>query len=202
MMDWKNARLKNKISMGKKCLFIIQSFWGKCKNFNNPKEIDNLFIPQSGIMIEIEKKQCIERIIHFILFLFSLWFCYKFCNLLGKYLTKDTFDSSFLYGVLLIPLFYYIKDFQDMFASCFVKAIYCKASIIVTNGFLYRSYDKLYLHDIDNIELRRSFGGKLFGYCCLDFYSFGGALRIPYVKDNKHNLTIISKLMTELQNKK
>ena len=170
MANWQKLQLQNKRRAVKKSFCHIQSFWDKCKNFNTPKNIDNLFIPTSGIQIEIEKKQCIERIVHFILFLSSLWLCYKFCNLLGKYLTKDAFDSSFLYGVLLIPLFYYIKDFQDIFSSCFVKATYNKDFIIVTNGFLYRSYDKLYLRDIDNIELRRSFGGKLFGYCCLDFY--------------------------------
>lgn len=202
MIDCKKTKLKNKMSMRKKYFFFTQLFWKKCKNFNTPKLIDNLFIPKSGIIIEIEKKQCIERIVHFILFVLLLVVCYKVCNFIGKYLAKDTFDSSFLYGVFLIPLFYYITDFQDVFAACFVKAIYCKDSIIVINGFLYRSYDKLYLHDIDNIELHRSFGGKLFGYCSLDFYSFGGALRLPFVKDNKHNLKIISELMTELQNKK
>ena len=75
------------------------------------------------------------------------------------------------------------------------RAIYPKEYIPVKKGLFYRSYDKLYIKDINNIELYRSLGGKLFGYCTLNFYAIGGLVQIPYVIDNTHNVQIIKQIV-------
>ena len=95
----------------------------------------------------------------------------------------------------MIPLFLYIKDFNNIFDACFARAIYHKEYITVKKGLFYRSYDKLYIKDINNIELYRSLGGKLFGYCTLNFYAIGGLVQIPYVIDNTHNVQIIKQIV-------
>ena len=61
--------------------------------------------------------------------------------------------------------------------------------------FFYHYYDKLYIKDINNIELYRSLGGKIYGYCTLNFYAIGGMVQIPYVKDNTHNAKIIKHII-------
>ena len=165
------------------------------KNFNKPKRIDCFFDTKKGTSIQLNKYQCLERIIHFVLFLFSLYVCYTFCNWIGQVLLGASFDNQYMYSVFLIPLFLYIKDFQNVFDACFVKAIYYNEFITVRKGFLYCSYDKLYIKDINNIELYRSVGGKLFGYCTLTFYAIGGIVQIPYIIDNTHNAKIIKRII-------
>ena len=104
-----------------------------------------------------------------------------------------------MYSIFLIPLFIYIKDFNDIFDSLFTKAIFNEKFITVKKGFLYKHYDKLYIKNLNNIELHRSFFGKIFGYCRLDFYAIGGFVSIPFVKDTPHNAQLIKNLMKQTE---
>lgn len=71
--------------------------------------------------------------------------------------------------------------------------------ITVKRGLLNIGYDKLYIDEINNIELTRSFCGKFGHYCSIDLYAMGGFLRIPYLKENKENFKVIEELMTIIQ---
>lgn len=174
---------------------MISEYVSKIKNLNKPKKLDCFFETNKGQTIQLNKLQCIERIAHFLLFLFILVICYNCCNWLGEKLTDSIFDKQYMYSIFLIPLFLYIKDFNNIFDACFAEAIYCEEYITVKKGLFYRSYDKLYIKDINNIELYRSLGGKLCGYCTLNFYAIGGLVQIPYVMDNIHNAKIIKQII-------
>lgn len=165
------------------------------KNFNKLKKLDFYFETNKGVSIQLNKFQCLERIAHFIIFLLILYICYSCCNWLGEKLTDTAFDKQYMYSIFLIPMFIYIKDFNDVFDACFAKAIYYQGYISIRKGFFYHYYDKLYIKDINNIELYRSVGGKLFGYCTLTFYAIGGIVQIPYIIDNTHNAKIIKRII-------
>ena len=87
-----------------------------------------------------------------------------------------------------------------MFTSCFAEAMIKDSYISVKHGLLYTKYDKLYLTDLNNIELYRSLCGKIFGYSTLELYAFGGYVCLPYLKNTKNNFKIIKKLMEQTQN--
>lgn len=184
------------------CSLILVLAAVRARQKDPARKIDDLFLSEEGTIIEIEKKQCIERITYFVLFILGLYICYRLCNSVGEKITSEDFNTGFLYSVFLLPLFYYIKDFFNMFDSCFTEARYSDGCITVRRGFFYRRYDKLYLDDVDNIELYRSFGGRIFGYSSIYFYSFGGFLELPYVKDNKHNEKKIQEIIEGVQEKK
>ena len=130
-----------------------------------------------------------------------------FCilNIIGEKLAQNNFfiqggfNSDILYSVLVLPLLYSLKDAKACFESVFIKVWKGPGYITVKRGLLNIGYDKLYIDEINNIELTRSFCGKFGHYCSIDLYAMGGFLRIPYLKENKENFKVIEELMTIIQ---
>ena len=111
---------------------------------------------------------------------------------------KD-FDASFLYSMFLLPLLYSLRDVVDFFDACWTRAYVASEYVVVKRGWLYTSFDKLYIKDIDNAEMYKSFLGKKCGYSKITLYAPGGFVVIPFIKDNKQNYKIIKKLLAKIE---
>ena len=114
------------------------------------------------------------------------------------FFSENGFDTSFLYSMFLFPLLYSLRDIVYCFDSCWTRAYIGNNSVVVKRGWSYTTYDKLYIKDINNIELYRGFLGKLFGYSNITMYAFGGNVIIPFIKDNKTNYQTIQKLIKQV----
>ena len=176
--------------------YIIRGLKIMTKNKISYK-LDKLFF-NKGPHFDIRRIQCFENIFTLIFKISLLYFCFNLYDWIGNKWLKD-FQSNDLYSIFIIPLLYSLKDYTNMFNSCFVEAIVTNDYISVKQGFLYKKYDKLYLKDLNNIELYRSLFGKLFGYGTLELYAFGGYVCVPYIKNTKNNFKIIRKLIKNIK---
>ncbi len=166
------------------------------KKRNNLYDLDLLFF-HKGINFDIQKKQWCEEFVNCLLKVGLLIILFNIFDFIGK---CYKFNTDYLYSVFFIPLFLSLKDYKQMFTSCFAEAMIKDSYISVKHGLLYTKYDKLYLKDLNNIELYRSLCGKIFGYSTLELYAFGGYVCLPYLKNTKNNFKIIKKLMEQTQN--
>ena len=158
----------------------------------------DLFFVSKGKDFDIQKKQFLEEVADGIFSVLKLIFLYYLINYIGK--SKfENFNSEILYSIFVIPLFLSLRRYFGMFDSCFVSVKMEETCITLKRGFLYTKYDKLYLKDINNIELYRSFCGKIFGYSRMDLYAMGGYIQLPYIKNTKNNFKLIQKIMRKIQ---
>lgn len=158
----------------------------------------DLLFASKGKDFDIQKKQFLEEIADCIFAVLKLVLLYYLINYLGK-LNFENFNSEMLYSIFVIPLFLSLRRYLGMFESCFVSVKMEETCITLKRGFLYTKYDKLYLKDINNIELYRSFCGKIFGYSHMDLYAMGGYVQLPYIKNTKNNFKLIQKIMKKIQ---
>lgn len=165
------------------------------KKRNNLYDLDLLFFHR-GTNFDIQKKQFFEELLNCFIKIVALLVLFYLFDFIGKHYK---FNTDYLYSVFFIPLFLSLKDYKQMFNSCFAEAIVKDSYISVKHGFLYVKYDKLYLKDLNNIELYRSLCGKFFGYSTLELYAFGGYVCLPYLKNTKNNFKLIKKLMEQTQ---
>ena len=155
--------------------------------------------------LDIAKYQCIEEVFKIIIKICSVYLIFLIMNWVGEYLTKHEvlqqggFNSDVLFSVFVLPLLYSLKDIKNCFDSLFVKVWKDETSLTVKRGFLANKYDKLYFEDVNNIELYRSFGGKILGYSTVDLYAFGGILTLPYLRDTHKNKEVITLLIQKAQ---
>ena len=156
---------------------------------------------ESCYELDVARYQCFEEIIKLIGKILLVCILFWGLNFIGKYLAshkdllQDNFDSSILFSIFVLPLLYSLKDVKDSFGSLFVKIWKDKTSITVRRGLLWVKYDKLYLKDLNNIEMYQSIGGQIAGYCSLDLYAVGGVVSLPYLKDTDKNRKVVYKLM-------
>ena len=168
-------------------------------------DMEELFKEETGVELKIEHKQWMEEICKIGLKVLLLLILFYILNIIGEKLAQNNFliqggfNSDILYSVLVLPLLYSLKDIKDCFESVFIKVWKGNGYITVKRGCLNIRYDKLYLNEINNIELTRSLCGKMGQYCSIDLYAMGGFLRIPHLKENKENVKVIEELMTIIQ---
>lgn len=158
----------------------------------------DLLFASKGKDFDIQKKQWIEELINCICSIAGLVVLYLLINKLGE-LNFENFNSEILYSIFVIPLLLSLTQYLDMFDSCFVSVKMEETCITVKRGLLYTKYDKLYLKDINNIELYRSILGKVFGYSHMNLYAMGGSVQLPYIKNTKNNFKLIQKIMKIIQ---
>ena len=186
-------------------VMIVLYTLSQLKPSNYMSDMDELFKEEKGIELKIEKKQYFEEIGKICLKVLLLLILFYILNIIGEKLAQNNFliqggfNSDILYSVLVLPLLYSLKDAKDCLESVFIKVWKGPGYITVKRGFLNIRYDKLYIDEINNIELTRSFCGKFGHYCSIDLYAMGGFLRIPYLKENKENFKVIEELMTIIQ---
>lgn len=169
----------------------------KAQWFKNFYNMDLLFISK-GKDFDIQRKQWIEEFINCFCTIFGIYILYLIINKLGE-LKFENFNSEILYSIFVIPLLLSLVQYLDMFDSCFVSVKMEETCITVKRGLLYTQYDKLYLKDINNIELYRSIFGKVFGYSHVDLYAMGGYVRLPYIKNTRNNFKLIQNIMQKIQ---
>lgn len=170
-------------------------------------EIDSLFTDSSGEKFNIRRKLVlVENILHFGVRLFWLVLAFLGFDALGGYLAKEhiilngVFNSDLLYSIFLIPALYELKNsFHGFFESCFVVASKNQDSITVKRGWVAKNYDKLFIKEINNAEVYKTFIGAWFGYFQLVLYAVGGVISIPYIKDDEHNNKLISDIMDQIK---
>jgi len=133
-------------------------------------------------VIEVNENQFYEASVIFILKILGVFVTAWFVSVLGHFFIKS-FDSSFLFGVLVLPLLSILKEFPEVFSVIFVKVGLSSKSIIVKTGFHFEGLDKLDLDTIENIEIITTPLGNKLGYGTLDIYSYGSSIRVPYIND-------------------
>lgn len=178
----------------------------KMLNKNKQNNIDKLFKnPTSTEPLTISNWPILENFLRigFRIVLFCGLFC--FFNKIGELLasqewffTESNFDTSFLYSVFLLPLLYSLRDVVHCFDSCWTKAYIEKDCIVVKRGFTYTAYDKLYIKDINNVELHRSLLGKVCGYSDITLFALGGLVSIPFIKDTEQNFEAIETVIKQV----
>jgi hypothetical protein len=172
---------------------------------------------ESCYELDVAKYQCLEEIIKLIGKVFLVCILFWILNFIGKYLSthkellQGNFDSSILFSVFVLPLLYSLKDVKDCFGSLFVKIWKDEKSITVKRGILWIEYDKLYLDDLNNIEMYQSPGGRIAekigritngritGYCSMTLYAVCGVVSLLCLKDTDKNRKVISELMEKAQ---
>lgn len=170
-------------------------------------KIDRLFTDLDGEKFHIRRKLVlVENALHFIMRLFWLALAFWGFDALGRYLAKEhiilkgVFNSDLLYSIFLIPALYALKNsFHGFFESCFVVASKNQNSITVKRGWVAKSYDKLFIKEINNAEVYKTFWGACFGYFQIVLYAVGGVISIPYIKDDEHNNKLIADIMEQIK---
>lgn len=151
--------------------------------------------------LEVVKKQCFEELVKIAFKIFLLISSFFVFNYLGESLAKHKllieggFNSDILFSFFVLPLLYSLNDIKDCLDACFVEIWRSDKYITVKSGFLNKKYDKLYIDEVNNIEMSQSLGGKIFQYVTIDLYAVGGVLRMPYLADTEKNFKAISELM-------
>ena len=178
----------------------------KMLNKNKQNNIDKLFkIPTSTEPLTISNWPILENFLRIgfmiVLFCGLFWFFNKIGESLASqewFFTESNFDTSFLYSVFLLPLLYSLRDVVHCFDSCWTKAYIEKDCIVVKRGFTYTAYDKLYIKDINNVELHRSLLGKICGYSDITLFALGGLVSIPFIKDTEQNFEAIETVIKQV----
>jgi len=104
-------------------------------------------------------------------------------NLLGESLLKTDYRADTLFSIVLLPALYIIKDAHVIFAPYFVKVIKSEKYIEAKTGILTQRTDKLGYETVENIEVVRTIGGRLFNYGTIFLYAHGSWVRLPSVID-------------------
>ncbi len=178
------------------------------------KIIDNLFL-DDGVYFDVQSKQWIEEFIKLLGELSGLTILFLIFSYIGQFISQysqliedklsinlgNEFNTSYLYSIFVIPVLFSLKKYINMFDSLFVKILFNDNSITIKRGFLYKHLDKLYIKDIDNIELYKSLFGKIFGYSNITFYSHGGLVSLSYIKNTNSNYDKVSKIMEYVKDK-
>ena len=174
-----------------------RQFLKKIRCFKRVSNMDLLF-DSNGEKFDIQQKQCIEEFVNCVFSVTLLVVLFFISDKIGQ-IQNENFNSETLYSIFMIPLFLSLTKYRDMFDSCFVSVKLEETCITVKRGFLYTKFDKLYMDDINNIELYRSIWGKIFGFSHIDLYAMGGYVQLPYIKDTENNFKLIQKIMTHVQ---
>lgn len=98
-------------------------------------------------------------------------------------IVKDDFSNDFLYALIFLPIIDILKNFPNIFQSCFVRVGIGKTFIIRKIGVLNTNIDKLDVKNVDNIELDTNIFGELFNYGAITLYSIGGNIHLPFLKN-------------------
>jgi len=133
-------------------------------------------------VLEVNENQFYEALLLFSLQIIGVFLTAWFVNFLGHIFITN-FDSSFLFGVLILPLLAILKEFPEVFSVLFLKVGLSKQSIVVKRGFHFEGLDKLDLDTIENIEIVTTPLGNKLGYGTLDIYSYGSNIRVPYINE-------------------
>ena len=174
---------------------------------NKKNKIDDMFLVDNGTGFYICRGWVIlEKLILLLLDVSVLVGLFLGFDELGRYLAEKNFilegvfNSDILYSVFLLPMLYTLKESgSDLFSSAFVKAQKTDDAITVKTGWLNKHYDKLFMKDVNNAEVYKSFGGSVFGYYTLVLYALGGNVSIPYIKENEHNTILIKNIMSKIK---
>ncbi|CAM2865234.1 PH domain-containing protein [Moritella viscosa] len=149
-------------------------------------------------ILEVNEKQFYEALVLFTLQIIGVFLTAWFVNFLGHIFIIN-FDSSFLFGVLVLPLLAILKEFPEVFSVLFIKVGLSNQSIAVKTGFHFESLDKLDLDTIENIEIVTTPLGNKLGYGTLDIYSYGSSIRVPYINEPYKTKNIIEAYVKEIK---
>ena len=170
----------------------------KSNIFYNIFNLNNLFINKKDNLLKVSFFQYIEPFLSFFLKIISFiifFICYK--NIVIFFNLKT--DTNLLISIFILPLIISFGDFLINFNNSFIKISKNANYITVKRGFFSISFDKLYIKDVNNIELYKTFFGKMFNYSKINLYALGGVISIEFLKDNKNNYKIIKKLAEIIQ---
>jgi len=149
--------------------------------------------------IEVNENQFYEACVIFILKILGVFLTAWIVNILG-HIFINNFDSSFLFGVLVIPLLATLKEFPEVFSVIFVKVGLSTKSIVVKTGFHFEGLDKFDLDTIENIEIITTPLGNKLGYGTLDIYSYGSSIRVPFINEPYKTKNTIESYVKEIKN--
>ena len=118
--------------------------------------------------------------------IFGIFVMFMFAKYLGGIIFKDSFDTQFLYSLLLLPTIGVMQGlFSNVIYPLTIKSdIDTKSNRIkVTSGWYSLFEDDMELKNIENIELSYTRIGQLFGYRSLTIRNYGSYISIPFVKN-------------------
>lgn len=167
----------------------------------NEKDIFEDFLKKNQDLKEEEISKIapiFESSLVMVLKLIGIWLLYIFIKLISP----EGFNQDFLYALVFLPLIAVLKDIVQVFDSFFVRVAISKENIICKKGYFYKNFDKLYIKDIDNIELDTSLIGEWKKYGTIQLYSFGGYINLPYLKNYKKIYQKIEKTIEENKKEK
>lgn len=138
---------------------------------SNLKEMEVArFLPVIGFILEL------------IIEITGVFIVYYMMKFLAPFIVGESVNNNYLYSMLLIPIIYSLKKFPDVFKSLFVRVAISEEFVVCKRGFFRKFIDKLYVSCIDNVEIRTTIWGEWLNYGVIDLYSFGGKIRLPFVK--------------------
>ena len=129
------------------------------------------YFPMVGFTIEI------------ILELLGIFLIYFVINQLAYVIVGKDFNNDFLYALVFLPIISVVQDIPRIAQSIFVRVAVCDDYIICKTGFIRKFIDKLYLKNVDNIEIHTTIWGEWFNYGAITLYSFGGSIHLPFLKN-------------------
>lgn len=139
---------------------------------SNLKEMEVArFLPVIGFILEL------------IIEIAGVFIVYYMMKFLAPFIVGESVNNNYLYSMLLIPIIYSLKKFPDVFKSLFVRVAISEEFVVCKRGFFRKFIDKLYVSCIDNVEIRTTIWGEWLNYGVIDLYSFGGKIRLPFVKN-------------------
>lgn len=124
-------------------------------------------------------------------------FYFVFSLLAG--LWKIPIKDEIVGSLATFPFLTLIKTIPETFHSYFVEIFIADAYIVKKEGYINTTQDKLYLENIDNIELHTTFFGKWFGYSHINLLSFGGSVNLPYVGNSMENKIQLEKIIAKVK---
>ncbi|PHZ58986.1 hypothetical protein [Photobacterium leiognathi] len=159
-------------------LFLVSIVPTKQELYSSLLESDN----EGYQELEVNRVQVIESILLRFLEIGGVFVTAQIVEEMSQFLLSG-FDPSMLYGVLILPLLYILRDLPDTFEVIFVKASMSKNVLLVKTGYRFQRVDKLELKTVENVELFSTPLGRVLNYGTLMVYSYGSNICIPHVKN-------------------
>jgi len=125
----------------------------------------------------------IERTFEIILKLAGLYLTYLIFNELGRFLLESDYRADTLFSLVLLPALYIVKDAHIIISPYFVKVYKAKKFIEVQTGIFTQRVDKLGFETVENIEVIKTIGGRIFNYGSIYLYAHGSWVTLPAVID-------------------
>lgn len=115
--------------------------------------------------------------------LIGIFLLYFLINQLAYVVVGKNFNNDFLYALVFLPIISIVREIPSIAQSIFVRIAVCDEYIICKTGFVRKFIDKLYLKNVDNIEIHTTIWGEWFNYGAITLYSFGGNIHLPFLKN-------------------